>query len=125
LPKIKRCFHLTFWQFGINDYRTYEVTELGWGRKMRAISIGLAIIAFAAGLRAAHLWYKASTVHVMPMWDNQGYIEPVDPVRAQGEWSVATQMTILKSGELNRRGAIWTAAAVALSTASTLMGALA
>ena len=92
---------------------------------MKTISIILAIIAFAVGLRAANLWYKASRVHVIPMWDNQGYIELVDPVRAQSEWTVATQMTIPKSGQLNQRGASWTATAVALSTASTLIGALA
>jgi hypothetical protein len=93
--------------------------------KLKNASIALAVIAFVVGLRAAYLWYKASTVHVMPMWDNHGHIEPVDPVRAQGQWSVATQMTIMKSGELNRRGAIWTAAAVGFSTASTLLSSLA
>src|SRR3546814_5271207 len=77
-------------------------------------AIVLAVLAFATGLRAAYLWYRASRVHVMPMWDNEGFIEPVDPVMAQSHWTVATQQTISKSGELNQRGAIWTAAAVFL-----------
>lgn len=91
---------------------------------MKVASIALAVLAFITGLRAAYLWYRASRVHVMPMWDNNGRIEPVDPVRSAAEWNIATQQTISKSGELNQRGAIWTAAAVALSTASTLLGSL-
>lgn len=92
---------------------------------MKIAAIVLAVLAFLTGLRAAYLWYRASRVHVMPMWDNEGFIEPVDPVMAQSHWTVATQQTISKSGELNQRGAMWTAAAVFLSTASTLVGSFA
>lgn len=92
---------------------------------MKIASVCLAVLAFMVALRAAHLWYRASRVHVMPMWDNNGRIEPVDPVMSAAEWNVATQQTISKSGELNQRGAIWTAWVVALSTASTLVGSLA
>ena len=89
---------------------------------MKIVSIILAIIAFGAGLRAAHLWYRASRVQVVPMWAQDGRIEPVDPSRAQAEWIVAMLETATKSGDFNRRAAQWTAAAVVLSTAATFVG---
>ena len=59
---------------------------------MKTGSIILAIVAFAVGLRAAHLWYRASRVQVVPMWAQDGRIEPVDPSRAQAEWIVARRI---------------------------------
>jgi hypothetical protein len=91
---------------------------------MKTASIILAIVAFAAGLRAAHLWYCASRVLVIPMWENGGRIEPVDPSQSQTGWIVAMLETAQKSGTLNRRAALWTAATVFLGTASTLLGAV-
>lgn len=88
---------------------------------MKIISIILAIFAFAVGLRAAYLWYRASRVQVIPMWVSDGRIEPVDPAQAQAEWIVALIETATKSGDLNRRGAQWTAAAVVLTTAATVV----
>lgn len=91
---------------------------------MKTGSIILAIVAFAVGLRAAHLWYRASRVQVVPMWAQDGRIEPVDPSRAQAEWIVAMLETATKSGDFNRRAAQWTAAAVVQSTAATLAGSV-
>jgi len=91
---------------------------------MKIVAIVLAILGFVAGLRAAYLWYRASRVHVMPFWSDGQNIEPVDPVSAAASWNLATQQTIQKSGELNQNGAKWTAVAVFLSTASTLVGSL-
>jgi len=56
------------------------------------------------------------------MWVNNGRIEPVNPGQTHAEWIVAIIQTANKSGDLNRRAALWTAAAVALSTVSTLLG---
>jgi hypothetical protein len=89
---------------------------------VKVVSIILAIVAFAAGLRAAHLWYRARRVQIIPMWAQEGRIEPVDPNRAQAEWIVAMLETATKSGDFNRRAAQWTAAVVVLSTAATLAG---
>ncbi|MES2056274.1 MAG: hypothetical protein V4564_10070 [Pseudomonadota bacterium] len=86
----------------------------------KSLALGLAVVAFLAGLRAAYLWYRASRVQIVPMWGVDGRVEPVDPHLAQAEWIVALLETASKSGDLNRRAAIWTAVAVALSTASTL-----
>jgi hypothetical protein len=82
--------------------------------------IALTTVALAVGLRAAHIWYRASRVQIVPMWTRNGRIEPVDPMQAQAEWLVALLETATKSGDLNRRASLWTAAAVALSATSTL-----
>lgn len=89
---------------------------------MTAVTVALAIIAFAVGLYAAHLWHKASRVQVIPMWVEDGRFEPVDPNLAQAEWIIALLNSATKSGDLNRRAAKWTAVAVALSTAATVIG---
>ena len=91
---------------------------------LKLAAIIVAIVAFIAGIRAAYLWYRASRVQIVPMWVKDGRIEPVNPGQAQAEWTVATNEAVSKSGELNRGAAKWTAAAVALSTISTLLGAL-
>jgi hypothetical protein len=91
---------------------------------MKVASTILAVFAFLTGLRAAYLWYRASRVQIIPMWAVNGRIEPVDPAQAQAEWTVAMLDMATKSGQLNQRGAIWTAIAVGLSTASTLIGSL-
>ena len=91
---------------------------------LKTVSIVFAIAAFAAGIQAARLWYEASRVQIIPMWVNDGRIEPVNPGQAQAEWIVAIIETANKSGELNRRAAKWTAFAVILSTFATLLGSL-
>lgn len=91
---------------------------------MKAVSIFLAIIAFAAGLRAAQLWHQASRVQIEPLWAQNGRLEPVDPVAAQSEWLVGIFQASNASGDLNRRAAKWSAIAVALSTAATLVGVI-
>jgi len=89
---------------------------------MKIASIVLATVPFVSGLRAAQLWYRSSRVQIEPLWAQSGRIEPVDPVQAQSEWLYGIFQASNASGELNRRAAKWTAAAVALSTAATLAG---
>ena len=91
---------------------------------MKLAAIGLALAAFVAGLRSAWLWYRASRVQIIPMWEKDGRIEPVDPTMAHAEWIVALLETATKSGDLNRKAAAWTAATIALATLSTLIGAV-
>lgn len=97
---------------------------MDYGTIKGAIVSLLAIMAFAAGLRAAQLWYRASKVQFMPLWEKNGQIEPVDPHLSQAQWIVALLQTADKSGELNRSAALWTAWSVALSAATTLLGVL-
>jgi hypothetical protein len=83
-------------------------------------SVGFALIAFATGFRSAWLWYRASRVQVAPIWITEGLIEPLDPTMAQAQWIVALLESATKSGDLNRKAAVWTAATVVLATLSTL-----
>ena len=88
-------------------------------------SIALALVASATGIRSAWLWHRASRVQVMPMWETDGRIEPLDPTNAQAEWIVALLQTATKAGDLNRKAAVWTAATILLSTIASLVGAAA
>lgn len=87
------------------------------------IALLVAVASLLTGLRAARLWYLGSKVHVMPMWDVGGHIEPVDPERAHEEWIIATQQTIQLAGDYNKRGATWTAASVTLSGVASVLAA--
>jgi hypothetical protein len=91
---------------------------------LKRASIVLAVAAFLTGLRSALLWYRASRVQIMPMWIKDGRVEPLDPTSAHAEWIVTLLETATKSGDLNRKAAIWTATTVFLATLSTLSGAL-
>jgi hypothetical protein len=88
------------------------------------VSIGIAIFAFLTGLRAAHLWYRASQIQITPAWVKDGRIEPVAPGQSQVEWTNAIIQAANNSADMNRKAAIWTAVAVALSTMSGLLGAV-
>lgn len=91
---------------------------------MKLAAIAFAVLAFCIGLRAAYLWHKASKVNVIPMWETDGRIEPVDIALGHQVWITAILKTAEKSGKLNREAAIWTAIAVLVSTLSSVIGAL-
>ena len=91
---------------------------------LKLASIIVAIVAFIAGLRAAQIWHRASRVEIVPMWVSDGHMEPINQGQSQSQWTNAIIEAANKSSDLNRRAARWTAAAVALSTVSTLLGAL-
>lgn len=88
---------------------------------MKFVLLALAVFAFLAGLRSAWLWYRASRVQIIPMWEQNGRIEPVDVRASQQEWIIALLQTAQKSGDLNRRAALWTAATALLSAISALV----
>jgi hypothetical protein len=87
------------------------------------ISLGFAIIAFVAGLRAALLWYRASKVEIVPMWVDDGRMEPLDMGLSNLEWIVAILKSQNKAGDLNRVAAIWTAISIGFRSIATLVGA--
>lgn len=91
---------------------------------MKYLAIGLALLAFAAGLRSALLWHRASRIHVVPMFVEDGQMQTVDPYSQNVEWVIALLKTAEKAGLLNRKAAEWTALTVVLSTLSTLIGAV-
>jgi hypothetical protein len=87
---------------------------------MSYLPLVLAICGFAASLRSAWLWYAASRVGTLPDWASDGRIEPVDPIAAQQEWTIAVLRAGHTANALNALGAKWTAGAVVLSAASLL-----
>lgn len=96
--------------------------------------IVMALAALYVGIRAALIWKNASAVPTDPGWrtgppigesDTLRPSEPLDPVQAQMDWIVAIMEANAKSAALNRRAAIWTAWAVGLSVASSVLGVLA
>jgi hypothetical protein len=92
----------------------------------------IVIADFAAlftGLRAALLWKNASKVGPDPGWrtsdadpDENKPIEPGDSSGSDKAWIAALIVASSKSGDLNRKAAIWTAWAVGWSAASALLG---
>ena len=90
---------------------------------MKWLVLTLAVLSAAAGLIAARYWWKASKVFVIPMWEQGGRMEPVDPQQASTQWIVALSQSFLKGGGLNKIAAGWTAAAVALSAVSAVISA--
>ncbi|HEX7362296.1 MAG TPA: hypothetical protein VF283_17530 [Bryobacteraceae bacterium] len=84
------------------------------------ITIALTVCAFIAGLYAARLWLMASKIGPEPGWA----VEPADEMLSQMGWVSALIEASVKSGELNRRAAKWTAVAVLLGTISSVLSNL-
>jgi hypothetical protein len=89
--------------------------------KMKFASLSFAILALVTGLIAAYYWYQASKVEVVPLWQELGTIEPLGG--GDTHWIVGMLKAAQKSGALNKLAALWTAASVALSAFSAVIGA--
>jgi len=93
---------------------------------MKFASIVFAFGAFVTGLIAARYWYRSTQVVIDPGWSLPGmggYIEPVDPELRQLDMNVATDKAFQSASELNKIASYWTAASVALSGVSSVLGA--
>jgi hypothetical protein len=94
---------------------------------MKALSIGLAVVAMIAGLVAAWRWYQSSKVAIDPGWGAPGeaaLMEPVDPELRALDLQVASDQAFGQTGRLNASASLWTAASVLFSAASAIVGAL-
>ncbi len=80
---------------------------------MNYLNVTLAIATCCTGLLAAYFWYKASVVPINP---GEG-INSGDFQMQEMAWMVATMEAVIKSAELNKIAARWTAIAVMLGTA--------
>jgi hypothetical protein len=87
---------------------------------VKAVALGLAIVGLLAGLWAARLWWRASRVEIVPTYIEHGRIEPVGG--SQMDWILGTIKASNNSSRLNARAAIWTAVAIVLSTAASVVG---
>jgi hypothetical protein len=86
------------------------------------VSIVLAALTMLSGLIAAFYWVKASRVFVAPMEIIAGKLTPLDPDKDPIPWIKATTKTVIKSSQLNKTAAYWTAGAVVLGAAASLAG---
>lgn len=90
--------------------------------RLAIVSTAFSIFSVLAASRSALLWYRASKVNIVPHWLAEGGLEPLDPQNANTEWIIALIGTGRKSGEINRKAALWTAIAAVLSAISTIFG---
>jgi hypothetical protein len=95
-------------------------------------SIVLALVGLTVGLKAAYYWWKASKIEIDPGWNSgsSGDMRPTEPADLEGMgslvgWVTATMAAVTASSDLNRKAAIWTAAAVMLGGVSGVVGAFA
>ena len=90
---------------------------------IHAIVVGLYWVATigsaAAGLYAAWLWHQSANVSPDPFRD--GAVEPVDAMASNAQWTAAMLATATKIADLNRPAALWTARAVLLGVAATVL----
>src|SRR5207244_3423675 len=102
-------------------------------RYFRIASISLAIAALIVGLRAAYCWLRASNIMIDPGWSDgtpENAFKPIEPADLEGGgsttgWVTATMEAVALSSQLNKRAALWTAAAVLLSGVAGVVGPLA
>lgn len=91
---------------------------------MVAFVLGLAGGAF--GLLAAFYWFEASAINVVPPWAEgkppDQVHEPLDQLLSAQGWIAATVIAAQEGGRLNKRAALWSAAAAATGAASGLVG---
>lgn len=73
----------------------------------------------AAGLYAAGLWWKSAAVSPDPSRD--GAVESGEPCVANAQWTAEILRASIETAGLNSKAARWTACAVVLGAAATLL----
>jgi len=87
---------------------------------VRAIAFVLGVVGAVVGLWAAWEWFRASRVDAAPIWAND--MEPKVTELAYAGWIAGMLQAGLESSRFNQRAAALTAIAVALGSASSLVG---
>lgn len=77
---------------------------------------------FVSGLIAARYWHAASRIAVSPAWELEIRGDVFKNIMG---WVTGNMIAFKKSGELNRRAALWTAAAVVFSMVGGVLSTLA
>lgn len=78
---------------------------------MQIISLLLALLACGSGLWAAHEWFVASRISVVPSW----IVEPGEVTGSLQGWVLAIMTASERSSRQNARTALFTGISVALS----------
>ena len=87
-----------------------------WAAALYWITTGATV---AAGLYAAWAWGQSAKVSPDPFRD--GVVESGEPLTAQGQWVGELIRVGIKAADLNSRAARWTACAVLLGLAATIL----
>ena len=100
----------------------------------RNLSLVLAIIGFVVGLVASYYWLKASEIQVLPAWELEFPRDAMamTPSLSADDvvnknimgWTTGVMIAFKKSSDLNRIAAIWTAAAVALTSGASFLSGI-
>jgi hypothetical protein len=102
---------------------------------LNTVSLILSAAGFALGLLSAYFWLKASEVSVSPAWELEFPRDVIarSPDKSENDvvhnnimgWVTGVMAAFKKSGELNRRAAIWTAVTVAVTSFASLLSSIA
>jgi hypothetical protein len=93
---------------------------------MKALEIGLAVLACITGGIAAIYWYLSSKVPIDPIWPQGafGLMEPGEREDSQEGWIAGMLQSSARAAGLNAKAALWTAGSVLLAAASSIVSAL-
>jgi hypothetical protein len=95
------------------------MSALGW------INVILGIASFGFGALAAWYWLQSTKVSTFPNWGLPGSgrpIEPLDPVMAQADITLALSRGMSESARLNRLAALYSGATALLGGLSAITG---
>ena len=93
---------------------------------MKALAIGLAVLACMTGVVAAIYWFLSSKVPINPIWPDGpfGLVEPGEREDAQEGWIGGMLQASTRAAELNAKAALWTAGSVLLAAAASIVSVL-
>jgi hypothetical protein len=98
---------------------------------LKIFSFIFSVTGFVFGLCAAYFWWKASEYSVSPAWKLE---LPSDvPSKSANDvvhnnimgWVTGVMSAFKKSGELNRRAAVWTAVTIGVTALASLLSTIA
>ena len=95
---------------------------------MKWAALALAALALTSGLIAALYWYRSTKPQIDPGWGPPGSGRATEPEEEGAQalgWFFAAFIVLNETSNLNRKAALWTAASVGLSGASSLLSSLA
>lgn len=85
---------------------------------MKILNVALSIAGFLSGVVSAYYWYVASTVTASPAWELE--IRGDINKNIMG-WVAGNMIALKRSGDLNKRAALWTAATILISAIASLL----
>ena len=89
---------------------------------LKILSVVLSVIGLLFGLVSAYCWHAASRVTVSPAWELE--IRGDINKNIMG-WVTGNMIAFKRSGDLNKRAALWTAATILVSTVASVLSTLA